>query len=479
MKNSVDKREKVFYLSGMFGQNMIYAVMSTGLTFYFQSVIFLPAMAISVITIISKILEFISDPVMGHMIDITKTKYGKCRPYLLFVPLPVCICSILVFMNYQYTLSNSLLKNIFIILWAGVSTSLFGVVYSVGDVSIWAFPSLMTRNSSERNKILADAKIVSTIGGSLIVLIVLQLSQYAGNIFAEKIGDNARGLQTGTILVCITIIIIGSILFQLTGLFTKERNKSSQSKSSLRESFAIIWKCKPFRYIMISGILRGPYMLINIVQNVLYIYYFGNNGQTPYITYMVINGGLSMVGQLLASSVLPKFSEKYDKVRLFVAFNIISAVSLFSVFILYLSVPDRIAEVLPFAIFTFIMFVFSFALGVVFTLQSFMIGDTVDYEESVSGYRHDGVFFSGQSLLVKISTGISSVISGVIYTIVGFSADNLERINTALYNGASFRADPEFAEYRFALFFMLSVIPALGFILSIIPMKKYSLYEKE
>lgn len=472
MKKTIDKRVTTSYLLGMLGQNMIYAVMSTGVMFYFQSVIFLPAMAISVITILSKIIEFISDPVMGFIIDNTNSKFGKCRPYLLFTPLPICICSILVFINHQYSSDNSTEKNVFIILWAGISSILFGLVYSAGDVSLWAFPSLIHKNGDKRNKLLADAKIVSTIGGSLIVLIVLQLSQYMGNIITQRVNNSADGLQIGTISVCSAIILIGSILFQITGLTIKERNTYSKNKISLKQSFSTMWNCKPFRKIMISGILRSPYMLINTVQNVLYIYYFGNNGQIPYITYMIVIGGFSMIGQLFAGFAAPKLTKKCTINKLNVIFNITSSVMLIGIFILYLSNPHHLSDTLPFIILTILFFLFSFSLGIVFTLQSFMIADAVDYEEKRNGYRPDGIFFSGQSLLVKISTGISALISGVIYTAIGFSGDTIEKINTQLYSGASFACDSDYSKYRFALFLMLSVIPAIGFLLSIFPFKE-------
>ena len=156
----------------------------------------------------------------------------------------------------------------------------------------------------------------------------------------------------------------------------------------------------------------------------------------------------------------------------------IAAIAYALLFVLYLSAPSRLADIIPFTLFSFLFFVSSFASGAITVLQSFMIGDAVDYEERINHYRPDGIFFSGQSLLMKISTGIASVISGIIYTAVGFSGDNISRINNELYNGANFSTDPQFAKYRFAIFLMLSVIPAIGLLLSMVPMKKYSEYEK-
>lgn len=92
------KRERTIYLLGMLGQNLIYGVIGTGLTYYFQSVIFLPALAISTITLLSKIAEFLCDPYVGMRIDRSHNTKGKCRTYLIFSPLPIFIFSLLCFL---------------------------------------------------------------------------------------------------------------------------------------------------------------------------------------------------------------------------------------------------------------------------------------------------------------------------------------------------------------------------------------------
>lgn len=108
-----------------------------------------------------------------------------------------------------------------------------------------------------------------------------------------------------------------------------------------------------------------------------------------------------------------------------------------------------------------------------------MTADSVEYYQSCTGYRPDGVFFSGQTFLTKVSTGISSIISGVVYAAVGFSGDGVKLVNDALYNGASFKSDPMFAKYRFAIFFLICIPPAVSMLLSMIPMKKYSIADED
>ena len=102
------KRELAGYLTGLAGQNIIYNIIATGLAFYFQSVIFLPAIACSLIFALARVWDAINDPMMGTIVDKTRTKWGKCKPYLLFVPVVILITTILPFLNGMYAEPNEL-----------------------------------------------------------------------------------------------------------------------------------------------------------------------------------------------------------------------------------------------------------------------------------------------------------------------------------------------------------------------------------
>ncbi|MGN0467141.1 MAG: MFS transporter, partial [Acutalibacteraceae bacterium] len=107
----------------------------------------------------------------------------------------------------------------------------------------------------------------------------------------------------------------------------------------------------------------------------------------------------------------------------------------------------------------------------------------VDYDEYRTGYRPDGVFFSGQSFIVKLGAGISSIIQGIVFSLVGFSGDNVARCNEILAKAPAdtyvFATDPQFASYRFGMFFLISIPPAIGFILSVLPMRNYEISNQE
>ena len=109
-KRTYTGKELGGYLVGMFGQNLIYNIVATGLYFYFQNVICLPAMALGWIMTIARIWDAINDPMMGTIVDKTKTKWGKCRPYLIIFPGIIGVITILTFINGTMQLQAQRLK---------------------------------------------------------------------------------------------------------------------------------------------------------------------------------------------------------------------------------------------------------------------------------------------------------------------------------------------------------------------------------
>ena len=125
-----------------------------------------------------------------------------------------------------------------------------------------------------------------------------------------------------------------------------------------------------------------------------------------------------------------------------------------------------------------VFFMASWAQGGLNVLQSVMIADCVDYEEYHNGVRTDGVFFSGQSFITKFSGGVATLISGLVYHIVGYTDENIRALNAALKTGAHFMSYNG-GKYAAAMFFLVSIPPAVGMVLSAMPTLKYVLTNKE
>ncbi|MEE3374950.1 MAG: MFS transporter, partial [Acutalibacteraceae bacterium] len=215
------RREMGGYLIGMFGQNLIYQIVNTGLYFYFQNVICLPAMALGWIMTIARVWDAINDPIMGNFVDRTHTKWGKCRPYLIFGPPVIMVVTILAFFNSNYADATTSGGRIAIILWAAVSYILWGMTYTICDIPLWGLTSVMTEDESDRAKALSLARIAAGFAG--VGVLIVQVSQAVGSTFEASGLSHSEAQRRGFIVTAIAMTVLSTILFEFAGLFTKER----------------------------------------------------------------------------------------------------------------------------------------------------------------------------------------------------------------------------------------------------------------
>ncbi len=587
--NTYTKKELAGYLTGLAGQNIIYNIIATGLAFYFQSVIFIPAIACSLIFALARVWDAINDPMMGTIVDKTRTKWGKCKPYLLFVPAVIMITTILPFLNSMYAEpndmheiqlasesaytefvgnvnesdltqkivyndveyfvvpvsgswelqkdengkvltdeENNIIKNdvlvytledqalvtdralaetiiqdfqeeygfvkatgskaVLIVLWAAVSYVLWGMTYTIGDIPLWGVTSLMTEDQNDRAKALTLARAVANVGmiGTLFTMIAPAFQ----NMYKAKGLDEAHSLRMAYITLAIVMTVFATILFQFAGLSVKERVSTTNEKTyTIKENFKIMFGNKPFRQILISGILRSPIQLLGIVAMTLVMYYFFNNdiGATLFVdnklnVTLILKVIILVVGlfggMIVFPLFVPKLINKHEKKKLYNFFTLVGAIPFALIFIFFKLTGGNILTWGGMCVMSVLFFMAGASMGSLNVLQSVMIADCVDYEEYQNGIRPDGVFFSGQSFITKLSAGIASLISGAVYTIVGFSDKNVALLNNALVNGADFKTYNNGA-FAAAMFFLISIPPAIGMALAAIPTLRYTLTDKE
>lgn len=483
------KKEAAGFLVGMFGQNLIYNIVATGLYFYFQNVICLPAMALGWIMTIARIWDAINDPMMGTIVDKTHSKWGKCRPYLIIFPAIIGLVTILAFLNGNYATADTTTQKVLIVAWAAISYIAWGMCFTVCDIPLWGITSLMTEDENDRSKILGLARMVAGVGG--IGVLVVQIAQAVAGAFG---GD----MQKGFIVTVIIMTVVATILFEFAGLFTRERVDKSEKSYTFKENFKIMFGNKPFRQILISGILRSPIQLLMIVAMTLVTYYYANgnimnilvyndDGSLAGINVKILIGlgcvaaGL-FVGQFVAMGVTPLIIKKVEKKTLYNIYSIAGAVPYALIFVFYKVSGGDLTTTFWSIIIGICMLFGSAAFGGINVLQSVMIADCVDYEEYYNGVRTDGVFFSGQSFITKLAAGISTIVSSAVYAFVGYSGANVDKLNKAIENGANFLTydgGTGAGKYAEAMFFLISIPPAIGMILSAIPTLKYAMTDAE
>ena len=489
-------KELAGYLVGMFGQNVIYNIIATGLYFYFQNVICLPAIALGVIMTVARVWDAINDPMMGTFVDKTRTKWGKCRPYLIFVPPIIGIVTILTFVNMNYATATTTAMKVGIVAWAAISYIAWGMTYTVCDIPLWGITSLMTEDENDRSKILSLARIVAGVGG--LGVLVVQVGQALAGLFEAPGVPHSEAMRKGFILTVVIFTVVSTICFEFAGLCTKEKITQSEKNYGFVENFKIMFRNKPFSQILISGILRSPIQLLMIIAMTLVTYYYADGDIMNMLTKdasgainginlsMLLNIGLIavsvFVGQFVAMGITPFLIKKIEKKKIYNFFSIGGAVPFALIYVFFkLAHGDLTVGAWPYLT-GLCFFLGSGAMGGINVLQSVMIADCVDHEEYYNGVRTDGVFFSGQSFITKLSAGIATIISSGVFAYVGYSGENIEKLNNALHDGASFityDGGTGAGKYAAAMFFLISIPPAIGMLISAIPTLKYALSDDE
>ena len=473
-------KERNLYLTGMFGQNMIYNIVATGLYYYFQNVICLPAIALGWIFAVARVWDAINDPMMGSIVDKTHSKWGKCRPYLLFAPPVICIITIIAFFNGNYATAKNNGNGVamfFIVAWAAVSYILWGMSYTAGDVPLWGIISRMSESENDRAKLIALARIIASIGAAAVVVAIIPVSQAVNGMLGAD--TNA---QKGFVIVAIGATLISSALFELAGIGTRERVPISGETKTMKESFALMWKCVPFRRLMISGILRSPMQLMMIVVITLFTYYYCDGDMMTAFTdptklrIVIIIGGGYFIGQFVAMAVSPALMKRIN-VKTLYNLTGLTAIPNALIFVIFLIAPTTLADMKWVIIDGILLVISGWGFGTINVCQSIMISDCIDYEEYHNNYRPDGIFFSGQSFITKFSAGIASIISAYVYASVGYTDVNIDAMNKALQNGASFAND--YMSYSKAMWFIFTIPPAIGYAISVLPTLRYEITNKE
>ncbi len=525
------KKEQWMYLLGVGGQNIIYNIIGSALAYYLQFTLLIPAIAVSTIMAIARVWDAFNDPMMGTIVDRTRSKWGKCRPYLIYVPVPIMIITILCFVNfgfYDASETANVVLNVFIVGWAAFMYILWGMTYTVGDIPLWSVTALMTEDEKDRNKLLSLARIAGGVGAGITMLAIQPFALAIADVISANIGAKmlgsmeawealkqasianselfAEGLAKGIpyeeltyllevdpilaeatrqgerwgfLIAAVIFSVVGCALFQLTGPGIKERIAPSEEKHSLKENFKLMWSNKPFRQILISGVLGSPKNLLSLAAMPLITYYFASKNALMALVYMALLGGGMFAGMFIAMALCPKLLTKFTKKDIYNYGNLAGVIPFVAIFVAYLIDPRGLANWYWVAIFFIFFLVAGASNGVTSVLQSYMIADCVDYEEYHNGIRPDGVFFSGQTFIAKMQAGIATVLSGVFYAIWGFSDAAVEKVNDYISAGLIPRDIPEFDPYMEVLFLIISIPPAIGCILSVIPTWKYCLDDKE
>lgn len=162
-------KEGIAYSLCGFGQNLICTIIGSYLTVFMTDAIGYGALSVALLMLFARIYDALNDPIMGSIVDRTRTPWGKCRPYLKWMAIPVSIVTILCFLPwYPQNPGGFAAMCIMYVIW--------GMVYTVCDVPYWGLNSRMSNDTFRRGNLLTIARLLCTAGAGIVTIVVPQVT---------------------------------------------------------------------------------------------------------------------------------------------------------------------------------------------------------------------------------------------------------------------------------------------------------------
>lgn len=382
---------------GTVGRDMVYTMISMYLMFYLTDVLQLSDDVLWWVTGIimaARVFDAFNDPFMGVLVDNTHTKYGKFKPWICIGSVLSAILTVLLFSNF------GLNGGAFIVVF-GIIYVLWGIAYTMHDISYWSMLPTLSQDQREREEIGSVSRICASIGLFAVVTLIVPVT--------EAIGGAVGSLQKGYFILSIILVVImlAFLCFTVFGVKEPMLGNKKEEHTSVKELVRIIFKNDQ---LLVTALAMALFMIGYSTTTSFGLYYFkyvyGDEGM--YSIFALILG----VSQIFALSIFPVLGKRYPRKKLY-AFSTALVVTGYLIFFF---APTN--TMLFIGIAGLILFIGQ-AFIQVMTLM--FLTDSVEYGEWKFGKRNDSVTFSLQPFINKMGGAIASGVVGAIVIVSGMS----------------------------------------------------------
>lgn len=426
------RRQSAAIVAAGFGQNAVLTLVTTFLLVYLIEYAGVTAQGLAVVTAIitaTKLFDAFADPVMGSLIDLTRTRWGKFRPFILFSAVPVAVLTALLFSVPD---TSEPIK----LLFFGVVYFLWGIAYTMCDVPYWGLIGSAFVQPRQRAGVIANVRAFGAISLGIVTLGMPWIARWLS--FSD--GTTAAGWSAAAILVA----AVGMALYLLAFFATRERTQArSAERMTLRVMFGTLARNTPLLMVLLGSVLGFGRLIVQAGGAVFVVIAYGDEGRFTLI------GAAIIVGMVLASFLTPLLLRVLAGRTLMVWSTV--AASVFYVGMWLAGFGNLIA-------FLTLIFLTGLTLGVFVVVQTTMIADAVDDVERRTGVRNDGLSFSTLTFVSKIMNALAVLVFGLILVISGYGADVTVTSDMQALVWAS-----------------ITLVPAVSCLISILPFLLYRL----
>nr|WP_321222603.1 MFS transporter [uncultured Psychroserpens sp.] len=446
--------QKIAFGFGMLANQMFPAIISIFIVVLVQSLGF-PGWMWGVVSLVPRLFDAITDPIMGYISDNTRSRWGRRRQYVFLGSIIMGISFIIMWQLFK---ENSMDYNFYYFLFWSLVFYLGLTIFSVPYV---AMGYEMSDDFHERTNIMAVAQFIGQWAWVIAPWFWILMDDKDWFPSSEVA---VRELAIWVAIVCMILAMIPAIFIKSKSTLNEDyedvtfKNILKKLRTIFVVNFKEALKMKPFRKLCIATFL--VFNAFNTVAAFTYfiiVYYLfdGVTGPDGAWWWPTLFGSIgALVTSFLVIPAVTKMSKSLGKKKAFVVSQSISIVGYIMLWFLFIpGKPYMFLFALPF---------FSFGIGGLFTLMMSMTADVIDLDELNTGKRREGVFGAIYWWMVKFGFGIAGGLTGLIFSIIGFES------------GAATQTEEALTGLR--LFF--SGLPIFGTLLAIYVMSDYDITEE-
>lgn len=438
-------REKIGYGFGDMASSMFWKLFGSYLMIFYTDVFGMPAAVVGTMFLITRVWDSAFDPIIGIIADRTQSRWGKFRPYLLYLAVPFAVIGVLTFTTPGFSDDGK-------VIYAYFTYSLMMMVYSAINVPYASLLGVMSPEPKDRNMLSTYRMTFAYIGSFIALLLFMPM------VNRFSMGHDE---QHGWMMSVIVIAVLCALLFYGCFAWTAERVKPiKEQQNSLKSDLQDLLHNRPWWILLGAGVAALVFNSIRDGATVYYFKYYVIEEEYASVSlfgisfvlsglYLAVGQAANIVGVVLAAPLSNRIGKKKTYMW---AMSIATVLSV----IFYWFDKEQLM----------LMFIFqvliSICAGSIFPLLWSMYADCADYSELKTGNRATGLIFSSSSMSQKFGWAIGSAVTGWLLAFFGFEANAVQS---------------EEAIHGIRMF--LSWLPAMGTVLSVIFISLYPLSEKE
>lgn len=407
-------RNKWVYSTVGVGRDMAYTLFATYLLTYVlftRSVTDAQFAALGVILAVFRVWDALNDPIMGGIVENTRGKMGKFKPWILIGAVLNAAVLVVMFTNRLSGWSFVALFAVLYLVW--------DVTWTMNDIAYWSMLPSLTSDPKRRDSVTSLANLFAGIGAIAATGLIPILTNGENAIGGNSItGYAAVAIFIASVLVVTQVIVCAGVKEKPAPPLEKD------GKIGLKKMFKVIFGNDQLLWTALIMLLYnlGSSLITAFGVNYMYIS-FGYNG-----TYVTMFVAFYAIASVAVNSLYPAIAKRMSRRKMSALAMIMSAVGYGLFMILGTLLPGRVSEPVQLIVMMFEAFTIGFGQSLFYMVTTVCLTNTIEYNQYKTGSRDDAVIFSVRPFMAKMGSALQQVIITVVYIAIGM---------TALTNGIS------------------------------------------